>query len=402
VSERARAGERRGVAVKQELAFPLRERLIFLVLGGSRLYGLNTEKSDTDCKGVAVPPKEVVFGCDRTFEQAENHPDALALLRPEDFGPDRKAESVVYALPKFLRLCADCNPNIIETLWAEPADIRHCDRFGEKLLAHRDLFLTRRARFTFQGYAESQLKRIKTHRRWLLQPPAKKPERADYNLPMVVSAQFNTINDLIKKELDHWELHELELAEPQREFLRERVAEKFAYIMDAYGLKSAMIRASGGPSLDPDDEEVSRAAVMKKIGLEDNLARLVTEEYRYRKALWEYRQFELWKQNRNADRAELERHFGYDTKHAMHLVRLLRMGREILADGRVIVKRPDREELLAIRAGQWSYDQLMESVESLSRDLEDLLRRCPLPAKPDMEKVEALCVELMEERLREG
>ncbi|AEZ66297.1 hypothetical protein phiTE_131 [Pectobacterium phage phiTE] len=37
--------------------------------------------------------------------------------------------------------------------------------------------------------------------------------------------------------------------------------------------------------------------------------------------------------NRNAARHELEEKFGYDTKHAMHLVRLLRMSQEILETG---------------------------------------------------------------------
>jgi len=45
----------------------------------------------------------------------------------------------------------------------------------------------------------------------------------------------------------------------------------------------------------------------------------------------------------------LEAKFGFDTKHAMHLIRLLRMAREILETGVVHVKRPDAEELSAIR-----------------------------------------------------
>mgnify|MGYP001607055563 CR=1 FL=1 len=46
-------------------------------------------------------------------------------------------------------------------------------------------------------------------------------------------------------------------------------------------------------------------------------------------------------------------------KHAMHLVRLMRMCKEILITCEVVVKRPDREELLAIRNGAWSYYKLI-------------------------------------------
>ena len=59
----------------------------------------------------------------------------------------------------------------------------------------------------------------------------------------------------------------------------------------------------------------------------------------------------------------LEAAHGYDTKHGAHLVRLLRMGREIVETGSVHVWRGDRDadELLAIRAGAWSYDRLMRT-----------------------------------------
>jgi hypothetical protein len=48
-------------------------------------------------------------------------------------------------------------------------------------------------------------------------------------------------------------------------------------------------------------------------------------------------------------RTELVDKFGYDTKHAMHLVRLIRMAKEILIEGVVHVYRDDREELMDIR-----------------------------------------------------
>lgn len=69
-------------------------------------------------------------------------------------------------------------------------------------------------------------------------------------------------------------------------------------------------------------------------------------------------------------RAELEAQHGYDTKHAMHLVRLLRMGEEILSTGRVNVRREDADELMAIRKGALSYDQLLEQSETLGTRIE--------------------------------
>ena len=53
----------------------LKDRLIYLTLHGSQAYGLATELSDVDVKGICIPPPEVENDLFQRFEQAENHPD---------------------------------------------------------------------------------------------------------------------------------------------------------------------------------------------------------------------------------------------------------------------------------------------------------------------------------------
>lgn len=62
-----------------------------------------------------------------------------------------------------------------------------------------------------------------------------------------------------------------------------------------------------------------------------------------------------------------------NTKHAMHLVRLLRMGQEILETGQVIVRRPDAEELLGIRNGTHSYDNIVEWASDKDKLIREVL-----------------------------
>lgn len=88
-----------------------------------------------------------------------------------------------------------------------------------------------------------------------------------------------------------------------------------------------------------------------------------------------------WVANRNPQRSALEHKFGYDTKHAMHCVRLLRMGIEVLEGKGVIVKRPDAEELLSIRAGAWSYDRLVQEAKMLEEYCLAAESLSALPAK---------------------
>jgi len=67
-------------------------------------------------------------------------------------------------------------------------------------------------------------------------------------------------------------------------------------------------------------------------------------------------------------RTEMNRHI--TTKHAMDLVRLMRMGLEILQTGELHVRRPDAEELNAIRDGVLTYDELMETAMPLQSKME--------------------------------
>jgi predicted nucleotidyltransferase len=86
----------------------------------------------------------------------------------------------------------------------------------------------------------------------------------------------------------------------------------------------------------------------------------------------------------------------YDTKNAMHVVRLLREGKELLETGKVNVFRQDREELLAIRAGAWSLVDLLAYAAEATADLDRAVLKSPLPVKPDLEKLDELCRHVVE------
>jgi hypothetical protein len=102
---------------------------------------------------------------------------------------------------------------------------------------------------------------------------------------------------------------------------------------------------------------------------------------------------------RNPARAALEARYGFDTKHAMHLVRLLRMGREVLERGEVVVHRPDAAELLAIRHGEWPFTRVVAEAHELLAALEAAIAGSPLPEAPDERAADELVVELHERAL---
>ncbi len=100
--------------------------------------------------------------------------------------------------------------------------------------------------------------------------------------------------------------------------------------------------------------------------------------------------------SRNAARAELERKFGYDTKHAAHLVRLLRMALEALETGELQVKRKDAHELRAIKDGAWSYEDLIDYAEKIGVAIKDAAVRSALPDQVERKFVDGLLLEIVE------
>ena len=144
---------------------------ILLVQGGSHAYGTNISTSDLDIRGICIEPIDHMIGFLHNFEQQER---LVARGEPRD--------EVIYSLRKFAKLAADCNPNVIEVLFVEKEDILVPTPLGQELIEARNVFLSKKARFTFSGYAFSQLKRIKAHRAWMQDPPNAPPSRSKFGL----------------------------------------------------------------------------------------------------------------------------------------------------------------------------------------------------------------------------
>lgn len=134
--------------------------------------------------------------------------------------------------------------------------------------------------------------------------------------------------------------------------------------------------------------------------LPKDLITLFVQERAYQSAATKYDNYINWKNTRNPKRAELESRFGYDTKHASHLVRLMRMCEEILTTGMVFVKRPDREEILAIKRGEWSYDRLIEYAELMQAKVDSLYETSKLRREPNRSKIDKIIVDITDRYLR--
>jgi len=122
--------------------FDLEAHVIYRCIVGSRAYGLETETSDTDLRGIYLAPAELhwsLYGAPEQFE-------------------DNATQSCYWELQKFLVMALKANPNILECLYSPLVD--KVTPIGQQLLAIRDRFLSQMIFQTFNGYALSQFKKI--------------------------------------------------------------------------------------------------------------------------------------------------------------------------------------------------------------------------------------------------
>jgi predicted nucleotidyltransferase len=401
------------------MSFDVDAQTIFLTLTGSHAYGTAQSGSDVDVRGCCVAPLRVRLSFRTHFEQfawlpgsasgesplgpvfaealvrARSHPSAGPSLLAAAAPPD----VVIYDLAKLVGLCVQANPNMLELLFVDEREILYTTPLWERLRAHRVAFLSQKVRHTFAGYAKGQLKRIQGHRDWLLHPPDHEPTRAEFGLPeqsLLSADERNSIEENVTKLIRSWSVDEaIELPGAERDVLRERLREFWSAALLArpsVGLgEIGPLDATREEQLDEQLAEVAGAS----LGLGRAVLETLKQERRYRGARRRWEQFQRWQRERNPKRAALEAEHGYDTKHGMHLIRLLRMGLEILRDGEVRVRREDAAELLAIRNGELSYEALIGEAEALEQGMREALKRTSLPRVPDEEGIDELLFELL-------
>jgi predicted nucleotidyltransferase len=99
------------------------------------------------------------------------------------------------------------------------------------------------------------------------------------------------------------------------------------------------------------------------------------------------------KGQKNIHRAELESEHGYDTKYAMHVIRLYGEAKELMEKGCITLPRPNKDELIEIRKGKYSLREIQEIGAQLESEALAAQATSPLPDEVNRDEISKLIAE---------
>lgn len=335
------------------------------VIVGSQSFGLATDKSDVDRKGVYILPNDERMKYEPIYEVS-----------------DEKHNNVYWDISKFLDLLNNANPGALEVLYS-PA---HCIEEGAHILEmirYEHKFITAKCYESFTQYARKQIAKARGLNKKVFNPMTRKPLVMDF---CYVLTKPNHYEGAI--QLREW-LWVNKYCSDQKWF-------SLAAIDHMDGMYALYYQKHRGVSKMSKPEHEWRWAygIVRNDETSDDIqlnsipkgnmpvAFMYFNHNAFSKARKEYSEYLRWEEERNPERyAETIKHGqGYDAKNMMHCIRLLMTAIDIAEKKTVVVDRSaERDYLLSIKRGEHSFEEVMSRGDELCAKAEAAFAKADLP-----------------------
>lgn len=335
-------------------------KILMKCIAGSISYGTNLPTSDRDIRGLFAWPSSAYLGLEEPLPQVG----------------DEKHDIVFYSLKTFFNLAADVNPNIIELLYVPEDCLLTVTPAYKHLAKNADLFLSKRAFYTFSGYAVAQVKKSAGQGKRVHNPQPKTPP-----------SKLGFCYFIPKYSGDSMPMRPIPCA-PWVDLSKCRVAalEHSTNTYRLYGGGKGVFRG--------ENEQLVCDSIPIEDEKSDFMGLLLYNEQGYNKSLKEWQQYWEWMENRNPERWK-DQESGkttYDSKNLMHCFRLLHSAKSILSGNGVVVRveEPYRSFLMKVRAGEFEHQYLLDLAEKELKDLDDIFAKSKLSHSVNNKKIREL------------
>ena len=326
--------------------------LLYKCVVGSTAYGLNTENSDVDIKGIYLQDA-IEISCGRYVPQL-------------NVGKDE----VYYELNRFLELIAEkANPTLIEMLFVDASDVLYCHPRFEAVLELRDRFLTKKCKDSFAGMAIAQIKKARSTDKMMNWEQERFERKGVLDFCQVTSSTITGSMGFMT------------------------FCEKFGYDQTQMAV-AGLDKMKDCYELFIDENRTYTKGLVSSFGNESNELKLCSipkgetsfgvlyfNKDAYMTHCKEYKLYKDWIEKRNMNRfVETEQtQKKVDSKNLMHCCRLIDMAIEVASGKKLIVKRPNKEFLLSVRRGEVEPEELIEKYEALVKVADELFENSKLP-----------------------
>lgn len=336
--------------------------VLFECLSGSHAFGTNTENSDIDKKGIFILPKSSFYGF-KYIEQIN----------------DSKYDIVYYEIKKFIEMLLQNNPNALEILATSGSSVIYRHELFE--LLDIKLFLSKRCKDSFAGYAYQQIKKSRGENKKIVNPMDETKKTAyDFCYILQNNGSVNLPKWLKNNDID-----------PDYCGLS-----RVDHMRDLYVLYYDKNKKYNG-IWDKNSFALNLSSIPKEES--DNLkALLYYNEDGYKTYCKKYSEYWDWVKNRNENRFNVNTEHGknYDSKNMSHCFRLIDEAQEIAINKTLTVKAKNRDFLMRIKAGEFDYDYLVNLANEKLKETEEIYKNSDLPDKPDYERAENILVKIRE------
>lgn len=372
--------------------------ILFECIVGSQAYGTSRPDSDIDKKFVYILPEENIFGF--------NYIDSLEVNK-DYFG---------WEIKRFLELIKVNNPTALEFLYSPEHCIIHKSKHFDKIIQHRDQFISKMTLKSFTGYATQQIKKatgLDKKQNWEVQRVTRK-DILDFvyvleDSGMVPWKKWNEVRGnyyeskfcgLVKvpKAKDLYALYydtnaHLCFAKGESEETKEHNKTLFKNngVPMGFGYKG-MVKES-----EEDNSPVSNQLRVSSIPKgQEVLVYLTYNKDGYTEHCKDYYSYQEWLTKRNEARyVEVKGHGQkIDGKNMLHCVRLIDMGIEIGQGKGLIVERENADFLLKIRAGELNLRELVTLANERLNLMNEIYEKSILPDAPDYELIDELLIDI--------
>ncbi len=300
--------------------------ITYLVLSGSFGYGTNNENSDIDLRGALIEGKKYLYGFE-SFEQFE----------------ELETDTVIYSLKKFVKMCSEANPNVLELLGVEDDCVVQMDDNGKFMRENSEIFLSKKVIKTYGNYSTAQLRRL---------------QNALCHDSMEDQDRLKHMRNSLLSQLDHFQRNYKSFGENAINIVVDEEKSELCF-----------------------DIDLTNYPINDFVSIYSELSNTVKT---YNK---------LNHRNNKKDDAHIN-------KHAMHLIRLLITGIDILNGKGIITKRRDEHKLLMdLRNGVYSYEDIFKMTDEYTTKFEEAATKTALPEDVNPREIESFLIRAYDRKL---